>query len=139
MEFSQPPDFGSPVIKLGKIANMVKINANDSEKPNITITGVNKSVLMATKEVPINGPVQEKETTAKVAAIKKIPLKPLASDFASSLFTNELGRVISKAPKNDTPKIINIRKIKILKNPSVEISFSALAPQIKVMITPKPT
>ena len=139
MEFNQPPDFGNPVIKLGKMANMVKITASDNEKPNITTTGVSRSVLMATKEVPISGPVQEKETTAKVAAIKKIPLKPLASDFASSLFTKELGRVISNAPKNDTPKTMSIRKMKILKNPSVDISFNALAPQIKVIITPKPT
>ncbi|MNT72690.1 hypothetical protein D3C72_2113170 [compost metagenome] len=121
------------------MANRVKITANDNEKPNITTTGVSKSVLIATSDVPINGPVQEKETTAKVAAMKKIPLRPFESDLASSLLTKELGSVISNAPKKETPKTINIRKMKILKNPSVEISFNALAPQISVIITPKPT
>jgi hypothetical protein len=76
---------------------------------------------MATRDVPISGPVQENDTTAKVAAIKKIPPRPLESDFASNLFTKELGNVISKAPKNEIPKITRIRKMKILKKPSVEI------------------
>ena len=106
---------------LGKIANKVNIRANDNEKPNITTIGVSKSVLMATSEVPIKGPVQEKDTTAKVAAMKNIPLNPFESDLASSLFTKELGKVISKAPKNETPKMTSMMKMKILKNPSVEI------------------
>ncbi|MNR09071.1 hypothetical protein D3C85_1252600 [compost metagenome] len=100
---------------------MVKIKANERENPNITTTGVSKSVLIATNEVPISGPVQENETTASVAAIKNIPPKPLESDLASSLFTMELGNIISNAPKNEIPNINRIMKMKTLKKPSVEI------------------
>ena len=89
--------------------------------------------------MPISGPVQENDTTASVAAMKNIPLSPFASDLESSLLTNELGKVISKAPKKEIPKTTSIKNIKILKNPSVEISFSALAPHTSVIITPKPT
>jgi len=41
------------------------------------------------------GPVQEKDTSAKVKAMKKIPIKPPLSAIRSDLLDHELGKVIS--------------------------------------------
>jgi hypothetical protein len=42
--------------------------------------------------------------------MKKIPAMPPFSLFASLLFTNQDGSVISKAPKNDAAKTIKTTK-----------------------------
>ena len=89
---------------------MVNKSANDSEKPNMATIGVKRSVSIETKRVPMSGPVQENETTVKVAAMKKIPVKPLESDLESSLLTKELGNIISNAPRKEIPNITRIKK-----------------------------
>ena len=76
-EFNHPPDFGSEVNQLGKMANMVNKSANDNEKPNMATIGVKRSVSMETNRVPIRGPVHENETSDKVNAIKNRPTKPV--------------------------------------------------------------
>jgi len=61
----------------------------------------------STSKVPTIGPVHEKETSAKVNAIKNIPRNPPLLDAESALFTQVLGRVISNAPKNEIAKTTN--------------------------------
>jgi hypothetical protein len=63
----------------------------------------------ANKEPKI-GPVQEKETMAKVRAIKNIPAKSPNPDLESTLLAKELGKPISNSPKKDKAKTINTAK-----------------------------
>ena len=85
------------------------------------------------------GPVQEKETNANAKAIKKKPIKPPLSDFASILFTHELGKLISKAPKNDMANTTNNAKNRKLKMPLLANSFRASDPKSKVIKIPNAT
>src|SRR6185503_13681760 len=86
-EFNQPPEEGREFNQPGKAAN----NPNGSESaranPNIPQNGpANFPVAAAsTKSVPMIGPVQEKETSDSVNAMKKIPIKPPLSAFESIL------------------------------------------------------
>ena len=57
------------------------------------------------RTVPTMGPVQEKETSTRVKAMKKTPTRPPRSAFLSLLLTREEGRVISKAPKKEAAKM----------------------------------
>src|SRR5690606_24417331 len=125
----------------GKMAKITKGIARAIEKPNIPTAGPNRSPLDAasTSNVPIIGPVQENDTNAKLKAIKNNPIKPLPSDFASILFTKELGRVISNAPKKDAAKTTKIRKKTKLNTPLVENAFSASDPKAIVMSMPNAT
>src|SRR4030095_833517 len=75
--FIHPPDLGNELSHAGNAANKPNGMANANENPPITTNGPRKPADDAsTKAVPIKGPVQEKETIAKVAAMKKIPMKP---------------------------------------------------------------
>src|SRR5580698_6505923 len=84
-ELSHPPDFGKECSQLGNMAN----NANGKAKPNPN-PPIPKLNCMAppfldkapAKSEPRIGPVQENETTANVSAIKKIPNRLPAPDFA---------------------------------------------------------
>ena len=108
---SQPPLYGNFFNIEGKNAKRVNGSANAVENANIVIIGDHTSPevdLISTE--PTIGPVQEKDTSTKVRAIKKIPPIPPLSDCASLLFTRALGSVISKAPKNDAAKTINTTK-----------------------------
>ncbi|CAI8353756.1 MAG: Uncharacterised protein [Flavobacteriia bacterium] len=60
------------------------------------------------------GPVQEKLTSERVNAMKKMPAKPPLLEASSALFTQLLGSVISKAPKKESAKTKNSRKNKML-------------------------
>ena len=60
--------------------------------------------------VPTIGPVHENETSTSVRAIKNTPIRPPLSDLESDLFTNQLGMVISNAPKNDAANTMKIMK-----------------------------
>ncbi|MNL19908.1 hypothetical protein D3C87_1411330 [compost metagenome] len=74
-----------------------------------------------------------------MAAIKNIPTHPPSSDLASILFTQELGRLISNAPKKDAPKAISIKKKKKLKIPFVDKALSASEPKMIVTANPRIT
>ena len=97
--FSQPPDFGKEFNKLGNNANKAKGIANAKPNPVIPAESWNAGLPTVPKEPakrdPKIGPVQEKETIAKVNAIKKIPTNPPISEAASILVPQELGNVIS--------------------------------------------
>ncbi|MNY07975.1 hypothetical protein D3C86_1408020 [compost metagenome] len=86
------------------------------------------------------GPVQEKETSASEAAMKKIPARPLLlSALLSILLTNELGRVISKAPKKEIANTTSKMKNKKLNRPLALNAFKPADPKITVISRPKAT
>ena len=97
----QPPDLGKEFNQAGNNANSAKGKA--SAKPNpvmpmvkLVATLPSASVVLP-KSPPKIGPVQEKETMAKVKAIKKIPKPPPTFEEAESiLLAQELGKVNSK-------------------------------------------
>ena len=63
---------------------------------------------------PTIGPVQEKDTSTKVKAIKNTPPSPPFSAFASILLTKLEGRVSSNIPKKAKANTTNIPKKKTL-------------------------
>src|SRR5690554_2935015 len=137
---SHPPDFGREFIQPGKAANKPKGNAKANEKPNIPTNGaIPPREAASTNKVPIIGPVQEKETMASARAIKKMPMMPPRSACLSTLFAQEFGSMISKAPKNERPKINSIKKNITLNQTFVESAFNESAPKMVVTIAPKNT
>ena len=56
------------------------------------------------------GPVQEKDTSTRVSAIKKMPTKLVVPARASDMFIQDDGRLISKAPRNEITKMTNKAK-----------------------------
>ena len=71
--------------------------------------------------------------------MKIIPTKPPLSALESILVAQELGNIISNAPKNESAKTTNKTKKIILKATLVESSFNASAPKIPVINEPKIT
>ena len=111
-------------------------------KPSIPIAGATTLPVVetCTNRNPIIGPVQEKDTSDNVNAIKKILSNPLvASALLSTAVLHFAGSVSSKAPKKEAANTINIRQNRILKTALVERAFNALAPNIKVMASPNAT
>jgi hypothetical protein len=109
--FSQPPDLGRFLSHDGKIAKSVNGKAKARENASMVTTGSQISPWVDfTIIVPTMGPVHENETNTSVKAMKKVPISPPLSAFESALFTIQLGKTISKAPKNDAANIINIAK-----------------------------
>ena len=138
--FIQPPDLGSDCNHPGKAANSAKGKAMANENPNIPIIGaIPPCEAACTNKEPTIGPVHEKDTMAKANAIKKIPTKPLRSAWASILVLHELGRVISKAPKNEIEKTTKIKKNIMLNKKLLENAFSTSAPKIAVTTVPNNT
>ena len=114
--FNQPPDLGKEFNQPGKAANKANGSAKAKEKPNIPTNGpIPPIVADSTNNVPTIGPVQEKETKAKVKAIKNIPKKPPLLEAESAFVTHELGKLISKAPKNEMANTTRRKKKNILK------------------------
>ena len=86
------------------------------------------------------GPVHEKETSAKVKAIRKMARRPDALLFRlSTLSVQEEGKVISKAPKKEAAKTKRRAQKKMLNTALVAKSFSLLAPQTPVTTRPRAT
>src|SRR5690242_1269919 len=77
-EFNQPPDFGKEFNQPGNAANNPNGSARANENPNIPQKGpeIPPPAAASTNNVPMIGPVQLKDTSARVKAIKKIPIKP---------------------------------------------------------------
>ena len=122
----------------GKKANNPNGKDNAVENPNIPQNGLDRfPVAPAVKSKgPINALVHENETRASVNAIKKIPINPPLSLFASILFTNADGNTISNAPKKDTAKTTNIKKKKRLNQTFVDMECKASTPKITVNNSP---
>ena len=73
---NQPPDLGNLLNTLGKKDNTPKGNAKAVPKPSIPAVSCiapPSAVSEPTSKEPSIGPVHEKETTASVNAIKKMP------------------------------------------------------------------
>ena len=132
--FNQPPDFAILLSMPGKKAKNANGNAMAREKPRKPIMGPSLSFCWVTSinRFPINGAVQEKETSTSVRAMKKIPEMLLVLAFESTLLVQEDGKVISNAPKNEIPKTINSRNTKMLKTALVEIWYNVSFPNINV-------
>ena len=82
----------------------------------------------ATSKLPTIGPVQEKDTSTNVNAMKKIPAMPPCSDLASALFISELGSTISNRPRKDRPKIKKMAKNKIFGSQCVLTKLAKAGP-----------
>jgi hypothetical protein len=94
---------------------MVNGNAKVKEKPNIPMIGLSMLPVEASTRIPpMNGAVQENETSTRVSAIKKVPINPPLSTCLSDLFVREDGRTISNMPKKEAAKAANNRKKIIL-------------------------
>src|SRR5690554_6344088 len=139
-ELSQPPDCGSELSQPGKAAKSANGRAIAKLKPNRPIIGaVPPLVAASTSKLPSIGPVQENDTSASTNAIKKIPINPPLSAFESALVIEELGRVISKAPRNAMANTIDKTKKARLNQGSVDISDNTDAPKAAVTATPRIT
>ena len=93
-----PPDLGTDLRALGNSANSPKGKAKAKPKP--AIPTVNWLAPPSDDSDPANsdpnmGPVHEKETIAKVSAIKKVPNTPLLAEALSERFPQLLGSVNS--------------------------------------------
>ena len=109
------------------------------EKASIVMMGSQNwpwVLLMSTE--PTIGPVQEKDTNTRVRATKNTPPRPPLLLLASDLLSQELGRVISKAPKNEAANSMNIRKKMIFGNQCVasqlKMSAVTVSPPAKYVI-----
>ena len=124
------------------MAKRVKGIDNARAKPNIPIAGPAVAPIDAawTRSVPIIGPVQEKETSERVNAMKNILSNPVVeSALLSSFVVHEDGRVISNAPRKEIAKTTRSKKNIILKIAFVARLLRALAPNAPVMIKPRAT
>ena len=124
--FNHPPDLGKVLSQLGNNAN--KVNGKAKAVPKPTMPKVSCSAPPSedkapTKREPRIGPVQEKETIAKVKAIKKVPTIPPIFDALSILLDHECGKVRSKYPKKEIAKKRKITKKNTLSQTFVEMLF----------------
>ena len=86
------------------------------------------------------GPVQEKDTSVRVNAMRKMLSSPVVfSDFWSILLLHDEGRVSSKAPKNEAANTTSSRQKKMLNSALVDSALSALAPKSIVTTNPSKT
>ena len=139
MVFIQLPDFGACFNHAGKSAKSVNGSANAMAKPNIPIAGpvMLPDVDTCTSRKPMIGPVHEKDTNARVKAIKKILNIPLVEEaLLSTALPHLSGRRISNHPKNDKAKTMSNRQKKILNTALVESAFNELAPKAPVIAKP---
>ena len=132
--FNQPPDFAILLRRPGKKANSANGNAIARENPRKPTIGPARSFCCVTSinKLPIKGAVHEKETNTSVSAMKNIPEKLCVLAFASTLFVQEEGNVISKAPKKEIPKIIKSTNTKMLNTALVEMRYKVSLPKINV-------
>ena len=140
--FIHPPDFGTDFNSDGKRAKKAKGMASPMEKPSIPRVGPRMFpwVDTATNRKPMMGPVQEKDTSTRVNAMRKMESNPVVlSLFWSILFDHEEGSVSSKAPKKEAAKMMSNRAKKMLNQALVLRAFSALAPKRAVTNSPNAT
>src|SRR5262245_61756165 len=96
------------------MANKAKGKPSATPKPAApSVSGHAPCSATPTSNVPRIGPVQEKETMANVAAIKKIPPIFPKPDFEPILLASPDGKSISKKPKKEkanTTKMIKNKR-----------------------------
>ena len=85
------------------------------------------------------GAVQEKDTSTKVNAMRKILSNPLVSDALLSTELAQLsGNLISNHPKNERAKATSNRNRKMLNTALVDMAFNVSLPNRAVTIRPNP-
>ena len=123
------------------MAKSVKGTANAKAKPNIPTAGPTQlpEVTVSTSSKPMMGAVQEKLTSTKVKAIRKMDSSPVALPALESTALAQLsGSLISNQPKKLTAKTTSKRKMKTLKTALVERALSVLGPKMAVTRRPSP-
>ena len=86
------------------------------------------------------GPVQEKLTSERVKAMRKMLNRPVVfSALLSTAAPHDEGSVISKPPKKLAAKTTSMRKNRMLNTAFVDRSLSAEAPKMEVMAKPNVT
>ena len=104
------------------MANKVNGKANANPKPAIPCVNAQAPPCKEpTNKVPKIGPVHEKETIAKVMAMKKIPPKLPKPLLASALLAIPEGKLISKYPKKEIEKKIKMAKKAMFSHALVEM------------------
>ena len=89
-----------------------------------------------TSKLPMMGPVHEKETTTRVSAIKKIPIKLPVPALLSALVDQEAGNAISNAPRKEIPNTKKTAKKTRFAIQLVDKLFNAAGPKISVIKNP---
>ena len=113
--------------------------AKAKAKPNMPTAGPTQlpDVTVSTNSRPMIGAVQEKLTSTRVNAMRKIESRPVVLlALESTLLAQLSGNLISNQPKKLTAKITSKRNRKILKTALVESALSVLGP--KIAVTPIP-
>ena len=83
------------------------------------------------------GAVHEKDTRARVKAMRKMDISPVALEaLVSTELAHPSGSFISNHPKKDRAKTTSNRKRKMLNMEFVESSLSLLGPKMRVMMMP---
>ena len=137
--FNHPPLWGKLLSHPGNTAKRPNGNANAIEKPSMTAVGAaNEPVAAPANADPTSGPVQEKDTMAKVAAMKKMPKMPPRSEAWSALFAQLAGSWISKAPKKLNPNTSSNANRNTLNKGSVLMTFNTSTPKKAVKARPSP-
>ena len=112
----------------GKRAKRVNGSAKATEKASIVTIGVQNSPRVERMSTePTMGPVQEKDTSTRVSAMKKMPARPFLPVPASLRFCQEDGRVISNAPKKEAAKTMKTRKNRMFGSQWVASQLKMLA------------
>src|SRR5690606_1204860 len=135
---SHPPDFAILLSRPGKNAQRAKGKAIAKPKPKKPTKPPKlfPDFTIYTIRELIKAEVQLNDTITNTSAIKKIPTKLLVLLLESSLFVQDAGRVISKAPKRDIPKRTNNRNTNKLKPMLVDSSYIVFSLNNKVINAP---
>tara|TARA_B100001057_G_C22668375_1_gene878801 strand:- start:3 stop:311 length:309 start_codon:yes stop_codon:yes gene_type:complete len=91
--------------------------------PTVNCHAPESAVSEPANKDPKIGPVQEKETIARVSAMKNIPTIPPVDSLFVEDAAHEDGKVKSKKPKNEKANNKNIKKKNIFSAIFVEMSF----------------
>ena len=139
MVFIHEPDLGADLRSEGNIAKSVNGRARARAKPNIPTAGPIQlpDVTVSTSSRPMMGAVHEKDTRARVKAMRKMDISPVALEaLVSTELAHPSGSFISNHPKKDRAKTTSNRKRKMLNMEFVESSLSLLGPKMRVMMMP---
>ena len=109
-------------------------------KPSIPMAGPIQlpDVVVSTSSRPMMGPVQEKLTSVRVKAMRKMESSPLVSDaLLSTLLVHDEGSVSSNHPKNERANTTRSAQKMRLNTAFVAKSLSVWAPKMAVTRSPR--
>ena len=132
MVFIQEPERGALFSQLGNMAKSVKGRAKARAKANMPMVGPTQLPLVAasTNSRPTMGAVQEKLTSTRVKAMRKMESRPVVLEaLLSTLLPHEEGSVSSNHPKKLTAKTTSSRKKNTLNTALVASELSVSGPK----------